>query len=285
MKNQVLIPRARFTLILLILTFWWLLASAVSSLAGDRDRIQAFLEVTGFDVALDSIALSAGSAPAMLGIDAAEFGSEWERLSSEVFDTAIMRGLALDILEQTLSDDLLNHAATFYATDLGQRLVTAENASHMVEDDDLKQQEGQQIIADLMAGDAARLEMIQNMNTAIDASGNSVRALQEIQIRFLLAASAAGVVELRMDPDDLRELFASQEAEMKSQIRLSAMAGAAYTYRDFPDEDVQAYVDALENPKMQTVYELLNAVQFEIMANRFEVLAGRMAGLQPGQDI
>ena len=36
---------------------------------------------------------------------------------------------------------------------------------------------------------------------------------------------------------------------------------------------------------MQEVYELLNAVQYEIMANRFEVLAAKMANLHPGQDI
>ncbi len=36
---------------------------------------------------------------------------------------------------------------------------------------------------------------------------------------------------------------------------------------------------------MQEVYELLNAVQYHIMADRFEHLAGRMAGLQPAQDL
>jgi len=36
---------------------------------------------------------------------------------------------------------------------------------------------------------------------------------------------------------------------------------------------------------MQGVYVLMNAVQYEIMANRFEVLAVRMADLQPGQDL
>ena len=36
---------------------------------------------------------------------------------------------------------------------------------------------------------------------------------------------------------------------------------------------------------MQKVYQLLNAVQYEITANRFEVLAQKMAGLQPQQDL
>ena len=47
-----------------------------------------------------------------------------------------MHETAVSILEQTLNDEALNHAVEFYASDLGQRLVEVENASHMNEDDD-----------------------------------------------------------------------------------------------------------------------------------------------------
>ncbi len=36
---------------------------------------------------------------------------------------------------------------------------------------------------------------------------------------------------------------------------------------------------------MKLVYELMNAVQYEIMANRFEKLAARMAELHPGTEL
>ncbi|MEM6660265.1 MAG: hypothetical protein AAF625_19425, partial [Pseudomonadota bacterium] len=72
---------------------------------------------------------------------------------------------------------------------------------------------------------------------------------------------------------------------MRQSMQLSALAGAAYTYQDFSDADVDAYVAALEQPLMQEVYELLNAIQYEIMAMRFEILAARMAELHPAQDI
>ncbi|MEY8830764.1 DUF2059 domain-containing protein [Sedimentitalea sp. XS_ASV28] len=252
--------------------------------AADRDRIEAFLEVTGFDVALDSIALSAGSAPDMLGIDENTFGADWERLAAEVFDTGVMHDMALQILEQTLSDAALSHAVDFYASDLGQRLVVVENKSHMNEDEDTARA-GEQLVAEMVATGSPRLEMFKRMNKAIDASGGSLRAIQEIQFRFLMAASAAGVVELQMDPEDLRLMFKAQEPELLPLLRRSALAGAAYTYRSFSDDDIAAYADALEEPEMMQVYELLSAVQYEIMANRFEVLAGRMSELHPGQDI
>jgi hypothetical protein len=253
--------------------------------SADRDRLEAFLEVTGFGVALDSITLTAADAPQMLGMEASDFGSDWERAANEVFDTYEMRETALEILTQTLSDEDLTHAAGFYASDLGQRLVEVENASHMVEDDTAKREAGEKRVADLMRAGDERLQVLKALNAAIDQSGNAVRAVQEVQVRFLMAASHAGVLDTGLDEQALRALMRESEDELRLQLKAGALAGAAYTYADITTEDLKAYRDALEHPRMQRVYELMNAVQFEIMAGRFERLAGRMADLHSGQDL
>lgn len=253
--------------------------------AAERDKVEAFLEITGFDIALDSIALSAGSAPQMIGLEASAFGSDWERLAADVFDTTEMRDMALEILTNTLSDEALSHAAGFYASDLGQRLVQAENASHMIEDDEVKQLAGERIISDLVQDGEDRVQLFHRMSGAIGSASAGLKAIQQIQYRFLMAASAAGVIELEVDAEGLRALLKEQEGEMILAIQASALAGNAYTYQGFSDDEVQAYVVALEEPLMQEVYELLNAVQNEITANRFELLAYRMAEMHPGQDI
>jgi len=253
--------------------------------AQDHDRLTAFLAVTGFDAALDSIALSAGDAPMMLGRTPTEFGSDWSRLVAEVFDTQMMRGMAKSILAPALSDDLMAHAVEFYASDLGQRLVEVENASHLSEDSDTPRREGEAIIAELLRQAAPRLEILQRMGPAIDPKDNAVRAVEEIQIRFLLSASAAGVVEMPLDEAALRLLVEEQRPGLRQSMREAGLAQAAYVYRDFSDAELEAYVVALEHPDMQRVYELMNGIQYEIMANRFEVLAVRMADLHPGEDL
>ncbi|MEX0285638.1 MAG: DUF2059 domain-containing protein [Paracoccaceae bacterium] len=280
MKRHVFLP-LRF----LILAVLCLNLSALTARAADRDKLASFLNVTGFDVALDSLRLTASAAPLMLGAEPGQFGAQWTRLADRVFDTGVMRGMALDILAQTLDDDMLSHAAAFYASDLGQRLVEAENASHMMEDDELKQEEGRMLVAAMVEAGSPRLETIKRMNNAIDSSGHSTRALQEIQMRFLLAASAAGVIELRLDEGELRALMKTREGELTRTLAESGLAGAAYTYQSFSDEDLVEYAEALETPQMQKVYELMNAVQYQIMANRFERLAVEMADLQAEQDI
>ena len=258
---------------------------ATPSKAADPERVAAFLEVTGFDVALESIRLSADSAPQMLGMDADDFGSEWSRLVTEVFATHIMHDMALEILGNTLSDDLLSHAADFYASDLGARLVEVENKSHMVEEEGLKSESGTQIIDGLVRIGSPRVEILNRLNAASNVEDSSIRAIQEVQIRFLIAAASAGVIELQMEEPDLREAMRGQQDELRTSIRANALATAAYTYQAFSDDEVAAYAAALENPQMQEVYALMNAVQYEIMANRYEAVAQRLADMQPSQDL
>ena len=260
-------------------------APSVRAQTQDTDRLKAFLSVTGFDAALDSIALSAGDAPLMLGRAPTDFGADWTRTVAEVFDPATMRGMAKTILGKALTDELLTHAVDFYASDLGQRLVAVENAAHLADDSDTPQREGEQIIADLLRQGAPRLEILQRMGPAIDPQDNAVRAVEEIQIRFLLSASAAGVLPMDLDESTLRSLMEDQRGDLRQSMREAGLAQAAYVYRDFSDDDLRTYVEALEHPQMQRVYELMNAIQFEIMANRFEVLAGRMADLHPGEEL
>lgn len=253
--------------------------------AADRDRLKAFLQVTGFDVALDSIALSAADAPQLLGMSASDFGANWTRIADDVFDTGAMRDTALDILEQTLSDDDLAHAASFYASPLGLRLVEVENAAHMVADDARKQAEGEELVAAMVASGDDRLDVLMQMNAAVDSGDVAVRAVQEIQVRFLLAASVAGVLEQEIDEDTLRSLMKETEGELRLSMRRSALASAAFTYRDISEEDLRTYLTALQDPQMQRVYELMNAVQWEIMGDRYEALAVRMAQIAGGQDL
>lgn len=278
--------RPIFDLFLTLATAFLVILALVPPVqAAERGKIIAFLEVTGFDVALDSIALSASDAPSMLGLSASDFGKEWTRLSESVFDQQEMRDLALEILVETLDDEALGHAAGFYASDLGQRLVAAENAAHMIEEDDVKQVAGQRIISDLVKDGSGRIALLNRMGQAIDAAGNGVKSVQQIQFRFLMAASAAGIIELQLDAEGLRALQKSQEGEIRMAMQAANLAASAYVYQDFSDAEIETYVEALETPLMQKVYELLNAVQFEITANRFEELAYRMQELGQGEDI
>lgn len=282
-RSPIYHPRALVAVLALLGVLSGLIAPAAAA-AADRDRIRAFLQVTGFDVALESIALSAELAPDMLGMSASDFGQSWTRTADQVFEVAAMQRMATDMLEATLEEDLLEHAAGFYASDLGQRLVEVENASHLT-DDELKRAEGEALLTTYQADDPARLQIVSDLVDAVDSGEHGVRAVQEIQVRFLMAASRAGVLDYEIDEGALRAVLGEGAEELRQSIRENSLASSAYTYRDFSDADLEAYIAALRDPRMQQVYELMNAIQHEVMASRFELLADRLAGLRLGEEL
>ena len=287
MSNQIKNAIQRVCTIL-VLVFGLLPVAAAAEEADRAQDVRRFLQITGFDVALDSIALAADEAPAMLGAEAGDFGIVWKKMVQQVMDSAEIRETAVQMLSQTLDSDLLDHAMGFYGSDLGQRLVAAENAAHMNPDDAGTYEAGEVIVAALVrAGGEGkdRLAYYRRMTAAIDAGDVSLRAMQEVQIRFLMAAAAAGVIELTMDEPDLRALFRADEAQARADMLRGALANSAYTYQAFSDAEMLTYTEALEDARMQRVYELMNAIHYEIMATRFEMLAERMAGLVPSEEL
>ena len=268
-----------FTLISLALATTSLAASAA-----DRDKVAAFVDVIGFDVALESLELSAFNAPAMLGIDPGSLGPAWQASVSRTFDKDKLVAEAIDILAATLSDDMLNHGADFYASELGQRIVEAENISHLDESPDQTAQ-GEALVAGFLEAGSPRPDMFRAMQDAIGGAESSVNAWIELQIRFVTAADVAGVLDLKVRPGVLRGELEARTPQMLKEIEASALASSAWTYRIFSDEEVNAYVRALEAPKMQLVYQLLSATQFELQAARYEVLAQRLLDIYSGQEL
>ncbi len=252
--------------------------------AAEPADVEHFLKVTGFDVAVESMSLGAQDAPSMLGLEDNAFGKRWSSLVAKTFVPEEMHVASVELLSEAIDQDLLDHAVAFYDSELGKRLVAAENLSHM-DDDDLKQIAGRQLVAGMVEDGSPKIEYFQRMNVAIDPENLGLRAVQSIQVRFMVAASRAGVIRDDLDEQMLWDQIDSNKEATLIAMQASAVAGAAYTYQGFSDEDLLLYTEALEHPKMQKVYELMNAVHFQIMGDRFEALAQELDGLRPSEEL
>jgi hypothetical protein len=260
-------------------TFW-----AMAAGAADRMEYRQFLEITGFDVAITSMQQGAMAGPGIAGDAPDAFGRQYTALAERVFDPELMLERTVDMMEAVLPEALLEHGADFYGSDLGQRLVAVENESHLT-DDDVRYAEGQTIVERLGDENPGRLEDYSAMMDAIGGVDSSIRAVIEVQLRYLMAAMAAGSVDIDYSEAELRAILEEQVPEIRRNIAVYSMLGAAYTYRDMSDDEIRAYREALEDPAMQQVYEILNAIQFQVMAERYEALAAELAGLTPEQEI
>jgi hypothetical protein len=100
-----------------------------------------------------------------------------------------------------------------------------------------------------------------------------------------MAASLAGLIDRRFDEVDLRAMLAQQDDEVRQAMADNLIVANAFTYRDFTDREMEIYRDALAMPQMMEVYELMNAIHFTIMADRFERMAVEMVKLTPTQEL
>ena len=252
--------------------------------SADRAQIAEFMAVTGFDVALESMRLSARDAPTMLGFDADDFGLSWSRLADRIFEPEALKSDALEILDKALTENVLAHATGFYGSDLGQKLVTAENESHALEFED-REVEGARLAQALAARGSPQPQYFLDMAESIGYVGATITAYREVQVRFLMAASLAGLIDQRFDEVDLRAMLAQQDDEVRQAMTDNLIVANAFTYRDFTDREMEIYRDALAMPQMMEVYELMNAIHFTIMADRFERMALEMVNLTPTQEL
>jgi hypothetical protein len=261
-----------------------LLAAAAAAVAADRGKLAAFIEVTGYGVVIESLQEGAMSGPGLVGDAPDTFGKQYASLAEEVFDPAQMQARALDILAAVMPDELVDAGADFYASDLGQRLVAAENEGHMTPAE-TKYQTGSQLVEAMLAASDPRIELFRSLNDAVGSQEVSIRAVVEIQVRFLLAAAAAGVLPQGPEEGELRAMLTAQAEANAAQNEIYGLIANAYTYRDVSTADLEAYLEALRTPRMQQVYEVLNATQFQVMIERYEMLGARLGELTPQQDL
>jgi hypothetical protein len=269
---------------ILLATALSLLAAAAATAAADRDKLAAFLSVTGYDVVIESLQEGAMAGPGLVGDAPETFGRQYTRLAEEVFDPDAMNARALDILAAVMPDELVQAGADFYASDLGQRLVVAENAGHLTASAE-KFEQGSKLVEAMVADSDPRIELFKALSDAVGSDEVSQRAVVEIQVRFLMAASAAGALPQAPDEAELRAILTAQSKAQAAQTEFFGLVSNAFTYRDVSTPDLEAYLEALRTPQMQQVYEILNATQFQVMIERYEALGARLSELAPQQDL
>ena len=193
--------------------------------AADRETSREFLEVTGFDVAITSMQEGAMNGLGIAGADPDAFGSEWVRLSEQVFDPDAMIEDTLDMMEAIMPQELVDHGMDFYGSELGQRLVEAENAGHGVSNE-RQMAEGEMIVTRLADENPDRIEEYRKMSAAIGGVEQSTRAIIEIQVRYMMAAMAAGASDIQYSEAELREILSQQSDQLANAISTSGIFSA-----------------------------------------------------------
>lgn len=257
-----------------------------SAFAASEEKVNEFLNVTGFDVAIDSLPSSADNAPTMLGLEKSDFGPGFEAGAQRAFDLSVMRPKAVEMILENLSDEEIEHAIAFYSSELGRRLVVSENASHVEDDVSARQGRGGMILAQM--GPEEQEERVDVLKVLAEASVTMEESLTNqagAQFRFLVAADYEDLYTLALPEGMMYNLLLATMLEMKNDILMDAVVSSAATYEDFSNEELATYTAALQEEDMQSVYEVMDNVYFELLGDGFEKLAREMAQLGVSEEL
>lgn len=254
--------------------------------AASEEKVAEFLTVTGFDVAIDGLPSSADNAPKILGLEKSDFGPGFDAAAERAFDLSVMRPKAVQMISENLTDEELDHAIAFYSTELGQRLVATENASHLDDDVSARQERGGLILAELEPeAQEERVDVLKVLAEASVTMEDSLKGQVGAQFRFLVAADYEDLYTLALPESMMYNLLLSTMLGMEGEILMDAVVSSAATYEDFSNEELATYTAALQKEDMQSVYEVMDNVYFELLGDGFEKLAREMAQLGVSEEL
>ncbi len=183
----------------------------------------------------------------------------------EAYAPTRVRSMLEAKLEGQLSADELGRIAEFLDSDLGQRLTEAETAAAGADTAKHIESHARELMADL-GKNAHRLALFKGLDTATGGTelGTS------IAIGGILAQNYALLAQTPPAPgkpsfEEVRAEIEKHRFQITAQIAEMSLTGAAYTYREFSDQDIEAYLAFANSPAGQAYFRKIGKVFAEVM--------------------
>ncbi len=173
-------------------------------------------------------------------------GPAWTGQVSRIYDAQrISEGIRAG-LEPALAGDLLEDVITFFASDLGTRVITLENSARQALALEDVEQEARSRFAELQESDGPRLKQISRMIDAGDLINRNVTSALNSNYQFLRAL-VDGDVYVMTDREILEDVFSERDAIAADTLGwLGAFMLLAYSPLTL--EELTLYADFVETP-------------------------------------
>jgi hypothetical protein len=173
-------------------------------------------------------------------------GPAWSQQVTRIYDAErISEGIRAG-LEPALKDDVLEDAIAFFASDLGNRIITLENSARRAMTDPQVEEQARAQFEQRQDGDDEHLDQINRIIDAGDLINRNVTSALNSNYHFLRAL-VDGDVYVMSDEEILKDVLSERE-----DIRADTMSwlGAFLTlaYSPLSIEDLTAYADFSTTP-------------------------------------
>lgn len=203
-----------------------------------------------------------------------------------LYDLAAMKALFLAQLQQGLQSDpeTLQLALAFFASPLGQKVVTAEIDARLAVADDAGKAAANAVYQSLAGKDPTRRDLLDGMIAAGDLVEFNVMGALNANLAFLKGLAATGVLGELPESDMVAQVW--QDEDTLRQDSAEWLAGfVAIAYRDLTIAELQEYSDFMTSPAGKRLNAVLFA-GFDTLYRGLSQQQGRIIGqMMQGDDI
>ncbi|MFN6926086.1 MAG: DUF2059 domain-containing protein [Tabrizicola sp.] len=214
-------------------------------------------------------------------------GPGWASDLDQIYDVTALRAAFVAVLEAELAadTDTLAEILEFYATDLGQRVVTLEIEARRAFLDDTAEDAARVAADKRRTGRDPRAGQIERFIAAGDLLEMNVAGALSGNLAFMSGMNDSGAYGPGLPQDQLMQEIWGQEARIREDTLSWLNAYLGLAYQPLSEADLDAYIAFMESPAGKR----LNAAMFVAFDQVFRKVSynlGRAAGVALlGRDI
>lgn len=173
-------------------------------------------------------------------------GPAWQQQVERIYDRDRITERIRAGLETTLQGDALELTITFFASSLGQRIITLENSARVAMDDDDIDAEARERWSALQDRDPHRFAMLTRMIDAGDLVNRNVTSALNSNFQFLRALVDGGAFVMSED-EILGDVLAERD-DITTDTDAWIGAFMLLAYSPLSDAELETYVSFAETP-------------------------------------
>ncbi len=255
----------------------------------DAAAVRALIDTMHFDKVIDLLRVEGldygASIEDELFPDAG--GPGWKAAVSRIYDTQQMNGSFTEKMVSELSGkgDEVRQMTTFFASPLGQKVLSLElEARRSLMDDDTESAAGL-AWSDLAAEGGARAEKLQEFARINDLVDSNVMGTLNANLAFYQGMAGTGAFSGEMSEDEMLSDVWAQEPDIRRQTEDWVYPFLNLAYSSLEDDDLDRYLEFSRSDAGQVMNAALFAA-FDAVFVPMSRALGAAAALQiKGQDI
>jgi hypothetical protein len=167
----------------------------------------------------------------------------------------------------------LSSLAAFFASPLGKRVTALEIQASDPQAAERKKTEGPRILAELQAGDPARLALYRKIID--DISAVDMAEAIALNMGYAMVSGMLASAGQPLSDQQIMALMHKQAANFREKAEKGIMEGSAFAYRDLSLDDLRLYEAFLASPAGSQYYDRMQTALGAVMTDEARALGQR----------